>query len=312
MKRALLFVIPALLIGSAAASPQNPVASPQGAAASSNADVIFRSGVSLVRVDAELIDANGQVVSGLTKDDFLVQDEGIPQKLENFSFEEEPLDLILLFDTAGSMKNKLLNVVRATVFGFDELHKGDRVCVQTYGGTTSEILPFSTDLKLAFESIIIKVPGLRFGNGSMFESGARQAAYRLRGETASHRKRAVLVVTDKAASRISNDLEIVRELWKSNAVLSELVLGNASQTKLLNVGESAIVDQTGGAAIAAGKPGDAFRDSIHYIRSGYTMYYQLPQAASGSERKIQVELTPEALKRHPNARLRARSGYIVP
>ena len=60
----------------------------------------FRSGVSLVRVDAEAIDASGRVVAGLTKDDFRVLDDGAAQALVNFSFEEEPLDLILLFDTA--------------------------------------------------------------------------------------------------------------------------------------------------------------------------------------------------------------------
>lgn len=304
MNRTLPSLLCAFLVGSAVVYAQ--------AAPAQDGDIVFRSGVSLVRVDAEVVDQTGQVVSGLTKNDFIVRDEGAPEQLVNFSFEEEPLDLILLFDTAGSMRHKLLNVVRATVFGFNELHKGDRVCVQSYGGTTAEILPFSTDLKHVFESIIIQVPQLHFGNGSTLEAGAREAAARFRTEQETHRKRAILIVTDKPESRNSADMEIVRELWKSDAVLSELVLGNTAQTKLLKVGENAIVDRTGGAAISAGNPGDAFRDSIHYIRSGYTMYYPLPQAAPGSERKLQVELTPEAAKRYPNVRLRARSGYIAP
>lgn len=298
MKLTLLLVIPAFLINTAVAYSQD--------------DVVFRSGVSLVRVDTEVVDANGQVVSGLTKDDFRVLDEGAPESLTNFSFEQEPLDLILLFDTAGSMRHKLLNVVRATVFGFDELHKGDRVCVQSFGGTTSEILPFSSNLKSVFESIIIKVPGLRFGSGSTLDAAARGAALRFRSEPETHRKRAVLIVTDKPGARNSSDMEIVREIWQADAVLSELVLENAPQTKLLKTGENPLVEQTGGASIAAGNPGDAFRDSVHYIRSGYTMYYPLPEAAPGSERKLQVELTPEAAARFPNARLRARSGYVVP
>ena len=42
-------------------------------------------------------------------------------------------------------------------------------------------------------------------------------------------------------------------------------------------GANEIVDKTGGATIVAGNPGEAFRESIHYLRSGYTMYYALPE-----------------------------------
>jgi hypothetical protein len=80
----------------------------------------------------------------------------------------------------------------------------------------------------------------------------------------------------------------------------------------MQTGAGAIVDGTGGASIVAGDPGEAFRDSVHYVRSGYTMYYATPDANSGTERRVQIELTPEAAKRLPNVRIRARSGYVVP
>jgi hypothetical protein len=84
---------------------------------------------------------------------------------------------------------------------------------------------------------------------------------------------------------------------------------------ILNRGEKGaneVVDKTGGIAIVAVEPGEAFRDSVHYLRSGYTMYYALPAATPGAERKLQVELTSEAAKRFPSVRIRARSGYIAP
>ena len=88
----------------------------------SQEDVVFRSGVSLVRVDAEAVVTSGpdagKVIPGLTKDDFRVLDQGQEQKITNFSFAEEPLDLILLFDTGGSMKGKLLEMLRATESAF--------------------------------------------------------------------------------------------------------------------------------------------------------------------------------------------------
>jgi hypothetical protein len=281
-------------------------------AASPQDDVVFRSGVSLVRVDAEAIDANGRVVAGLNKDDFRVLDGGIPQSLVNFSFEVEPLDLILLFDTSHSMHDKLLNVGRATVFGFNELHKGDRVCVRAFSSFSTEVLPFTEDLQKVHEAILIQVLKLPFAGQSLLGSAAGEAAIRFNREPRTHRKRAVLIVTDKTGSPEPNEMSAVRDLWNSDAVLSELIIDRPRPTKALQNGENGIVDKTGGATIVAGDPGDAFRDSVHYLRSGYTLYYGLPEASPGSERKLQVELTPEAIKRFPNVRIRARSGYIVP
>src|SRR5258708_6182243 len=96
------------------------------------AGVVFHSGVSLIRVDAEVLDASGVILEGLGKSDFQLSDEGGFQPVLNLSFEEEPLDLILLFDLSGSMRGKLLRIVRAVELGFHELKKGDRVCVMAY------------------------------------------------------------------------------------------------------------------------------------------------------------------------------------
>jgi len=267
---------------------------------------VFRSGVSLVRVDAVAMDANERVVTGLTKDDFRVLDEGNPQSLVNFTFEEEPLDLILLFDTAGSMRGKLLTVVRATELGFHEMHKGDRVCVRAFGSISTEILPFTDNLQAVNEAILIQVLKLKFGGGSRLEPAADDAALRFRSELKTHRKRAVLIVTDRPGARESNEAAVVHDLWNSDAVLSKLILDRAQN------GANGIVDKTGGTTIVAGDPGEAFRDSVHYLRSGYTMYYALPSASPRAEHKLQVELTPEAATHFPNVRIRARSGYIAP
>jgi hypothetical protein len=282
------------------------------AIASAQADVVFRSGVSLVRVDAEAVDTSGRVVPGLTKDDFRVLDGGQPQPLVNFSFEEEPLDLILLFDTSGSMRGKLLTVVRATELGFHELHKGDRVSVRAFSGVSTELLPFTENLEKVNEAILVKVLSLKFSGGSRLEPAADEAAARFRSEPKTRRKRAILIVTDKPGAREGNEAGVVRDLWNSDAVLSELILDRTPQTKVMEAGTNEVVDKTGGATIVAGVPGEAFLDSVHYLRSGYTMYYALPGAGSGQERKLQVELTPEAAQRFPNVRIRARSGYIAP
>jgi Ca-activated chloride channel family protein len=273
-------------------------------------DPVFRTGVSLVRVDAEAIDGTGAVVSGLTKDDFQVFDENRPQPLVNFSFAEEPLDLILLFDTAGSMHAKLLEVIRATQLGFNELRQGDRVSVRVFSNTSAEELPFSENLETVNHAILLRALNFRFNGASKLDPAADEAALRFRAEPKSHRKRAVLIITDKTANRATGQMSIVQDFWGSDAIASELIIDRPGPApKLAEAGDNEIVDKTGGATIIAGNPGEAFRQSVHYLRSGYTMYYALPDATSNSQRAIRVELTPEAAKRFPNVRVRARSGY---
>jgi len=266
-------------------------------------DPIFRSGVSLVRVDAQAIDGSGQVVSGLTKDDFRVLDEGEAQTLVNFSFAEEPLDLILMFDMAGSMHGKVLNVVRAAELGFRELRKGDRVDVMIFNTRAQEIQPFTEDLQAVNEAILLRVITLKFGGGSQTDAPASDAALRFRREPRSQRKRGILVITDKTSSGTPSST--IRDLWQSDAVLSELVIGGSAPSS------NPIVDQTGGATIVAGNPGEAFQQSVHYLRSGYAMYYAAPGATAGTQRRLQVSLTPDAARRFPNVRIHARAGYVV-
>ena len=142
------------------------------------------------------------------------------------------------------MHGKLLNVVRATVFGFNELHKGDRVCVRAFsGGGSTEILPFTEDLQAVYQAILIQVLKLPFAGDPRLEPAAGEAAIRFRREPRTHRKRAVLIVTDKPGSPGPNEMGVARDLWNSDAVLSELIIDRPQQTKVLKTGENGIVDR---------------------------------------------------------------------
>src|ERR1022692_2058991 len=101
----------------------------------------FRTGVSLVHVDAEVTDGTGPL-SGFHKEDFLITDNRVPQHILYFSQDVEPLDLILLFDISGSMRPKIEKVAilgsmrpkiekvaASSRKALAELRAGDRVAV---------------------------------------------------------------------------------------------------------------------------------------------------------------------------------------
>ena len=75
-----------------------------------HAQPVFRSGVDVVHFGVTVVGKNGRLVSGLTAEDFVVQEEGREQGIVYFSrgldsdLEAMPLHLGVLFDTSGSME----------------------------------------------------------------------------------------------------------------------------------------------------------------------------------------------------------------
>ena len=67
----------------------------------------FRAGVALVHVDVEVTSGRWAAAEhGFEQADFRVLDDaGKAQQIVNFSTDEQPLDLILLFDVSGSMRD---------------------------------------------------------------------------------------------------------------------------------------------------------------------------------------------------------------
>src|ERR1700760_817415 len=89
-------------------------------------DPVFRTEISLVKVDAEVTGKSG-VVDGLHREDFVVLDNGQPQPIRYFSQEEEPLDIVLLFDISESMGPSIQKVASSARLAMSALRKGDRV-----------------------------------------------------------------------------------------------------------------------------------------------------------------------------------------
>jgi Ca-activated chloride channel homolog len=285
----------------------------------------FRGGVSLVHVDAQVTTADGRVLDGLGKDDFRILDEGQPQPIVQFSHGEEALDLILLFDVSGSMRPKVAQVAAAARQGMQELRHGDRVAIMVFNTKPRLVMPFTEDLEAVQRGIQQDVLGLKFGGGTFIQTAAEEAAKRLAREPRTARRRAVLIVTDDYGQRTRKEKNVVREFWEADALLTGLIVRSmAVQTfqtintithpylMTFQVGVKGITEKTGGDFIHSDNPGAAFQDSMHRIRSRYSLYYPLPEGKAGVTRSIHVELIGDAAKQNPKAHVRSRTGYVAP
>lgn len=285
----------------------------------------FKSVVSLVHVDAEVAAPDGRILTGFTRDDFRVLDEGKERPILHFSSGEDPLDLILLFDISGSMQEKVRQVAAAAREGIEELRPGDRVSVMVFNTQTRLVLRFTDDLERVRRSIQEDILDLRFGGGTFIQSAVSDAAKRFMREPRTERRRAVLIVTDDIGQRTQRESAVIRELWEADALLTGLIVRNGAYVALntvntimnpaliaLKAGVRGIADKTGGDFIQSGDPGEGFRESMRRIRNRYSIYYAMPEAKPQTRRAIRVELAPAAARKYPKAKVRARAGYFTP
>ena len=73
----------------------------------------FRSSSDIVPLFVTVTDGSGRLVAGLTRDDFQILDNGVPQPVALFDSAAQPISLIALLDLSGSMADNLSIVRRA-------------------------------------------------------------------------------------------------------------------------------------------------------------------------------------------------------
>src|SRR5947207_7603842 len=115
----------------------------------------FKSGVELVNVTATVSDDNGHFVSGLTKDDFTVFEDGQQQEIAQFSNERVPVSLGILLDTSGSMTPDKMSSARNAIdrFIYDLLGKDDELFFMQFASVLDLLQGWTYDRRLISRAV---------------------------------------------------------------------------------------------------------------------------------------------------------------
>lgn len=106
---------------------------------------VFRAGVDVVRLDVS-VTRGGRPVTGLTRDDFVITDNKVPQVIQSVLPDDGPLSVILTLDTSGSMAGeKLQDLERAGRALIDVLRPVDRTALVSFSQQILVPLPLTTD-----------------------------------------------------------------------------------------------------------------------------------------------------------------------
>jgi VWFA-related protein len=281
---------------------------------------LFKTGVSLVKVDAEVQNPAGTGISGLRIEDFRVYDEGQPQAISDFAAENEPVRILMVLDVSPSMSRWLSDLGVKSTEALRALRAGDEVGLMGFATRSELIQPLTTETGALGRKIIGNIYKQTLGGETHVNEALLEAAKYMRAQTGKGRK-AILIVTDnEGARREVTDDQVVRALHAGDLVLSAIIVGDAAAAftpgRYQNPTSGTpdvqrFVAETGGRVVIGTAPATALQPILKGLTTRYSFHYTAPQADEGTFRRIRVELAPQAATKYPGAKIKARSGYTV-
>lgn len=123
---------------------------------------VISSTVERVLLDVSVKDSRGGYVTGLTKDDFRILENGRPQPIINFTSVDTPVTVGLIVDNSGSMREKRPAVVMAGLSFAKESNPQDQFFVVNFNNFVTPGLPpgvnFSDDLQTLRAALYMGTP----------------------------------------------------------------------------------------------------------------------------------------------------------
>lgn len=190
-------------------------------------EVTFRSDVSLVRVDVQVLDRANRFVPGLAASDFVLREEGRIVPIRNFAREEMPLDVLFLFDVSRSMRAHVEAVAQASRDALNVLGEDDRVAIMVFDRSTRVHSGFRNRRDNVSREFAKMLDSEDFNGGTDITRGLLAACDYIQKNARRDARRAIVIVTDDQTERERNEEKVVSALTRADTVLSLLLAPDA-------------------------------------------------------------------------------------
>jgi Ca-activated chloride channel family protein len=267
----------------------------------------FRSGSRIVPAYVTVTDDNNRLVTDLTRDDFIVLDNGKPQELTIFDNEVRPFSAVVMLDTSVSMTHRLNDLYAGAEQFLMRLLPHDKATV----GAFNDKIEFASELTNNRNSLISALKRLDFGNETHLYDAVHESLTVV--EKAEGRK-VILLFTDGAdfgSRRGSGD---ALERARDNEVM---IYGIGLETEFFN-GQTYVrskpdsilkrfATETGGGFFDLKKNADlgaSFTRIAQELRSQYMLGFS-PAALDGKVHRLEVRV------KRPGLQARSRRSYVA-
>jgi Ca-activated chloride channel family protein len=272
-------------------------------------ELTLRMDVKLVNVFVNVIDQNGAIVSGLTRDDFALAEDGRPQQIAVFERQSDlPLNLTLAIDTSGSVhKDMAEEADAARRFAHALLRSQDQMSLMQFATEVRELTPFTNKAS----QIDHGLGQLRGDWATSLYDAICQASERLGGKEG---RRVLVLVSDgdDTASNATYGKAVEQALRNEVMIYSIIDVPIAASAGRDLGGEHAMItlaEQTGGKSfyVSDGGLAKAFARVSDDLRTQYLLgYYPKSQEPGRPFHRIQVTI-PRAAS--GSFSIRHRTGY---
>jgi VWFA-related protein len=239
---------------------------------------VFRSGVSVVRVDVQVLGTSAAAVTDLDRNDFVLKEQDRAVPIRYFGRDEQPLDILLLLDVSVSMGPHVSRMVETAHSALASLRPGDRVGIMVFDRKTRLRLDLNADIEQVREELDETLHEENFMGGTDIHFALYEAAKYMRKRARAESRRAVVILTDDRTEMTRKDNLVLRGLWQADAILCSLVVEakfTASRTEAANV--EGLARQTGGDTIRSVNAAEALQATLDRIRQRYTLGFHVPE-----------------------------------
>jgi|SRR5581483_4069738 len=290
------------------ASPQqsSPLQKDQGD------DYTLRVNVDQVVLHATAQDHNGALVSGLSKDDFQVYEDGVPQQIKYFSHEDIPVTVGLVVDNSGSMKSRRSEVIAAALAFARSSNPQDQMFVVNFNEKVSfglpDQLPF-TDQVVQLQAALSR--SVADGETALYDAIAIALEHLKQG---NRDKKVLIVISDGGDNASKHNLTEVRAMaGKPDAIIYTVGIFDENDGDQNPGVLRRLAKDTGGEAFLPQSLQEVLpicERIARDIRNQYTIVY-VPKnrKRDGTYRNIQVKAYAHG---RGHMLIRTRSGYYAP
>jgi VWFA-related protein len=183
---------------------------------------VFHSNVAMGRIDALVLDRAQRPIGGLHIDDFLLRQEGRPIPIHNLSYEDLPVDVLLVLDVSASMRVHIQSISSAAHQALAVLGDQDRVGIMVFDTRSRLQLPFRQDRALVERELDDVVETEPFDGGTNIERALLNAAAYVEREGRPKMRHAIVIVTDDQAMPC-DQARVLAALDRADAVLMVLL-----------------------------------------------------------------------------------------
>jgi VWFA-related protein len=190
-------------------------------------DLVFRSDVSLVRVDAQVVDSGNRAITHLHAGDFILRESGRVVPIRSFASENMPVDVLFLLDVSASMRPHVQRIADASGQALGVLGKDDRMGIMVFDRDTRVRLAFSSnpqDVQREFDRLLRQE---RFNGGTDITRAMLDAADYIRRQGRRDARRAIVILTDDQTEFVRDDAAVGQALARADAVMCALIAPDA-------------------------------------------------------------------------------------